>query len=47
MLDLYLKNINTGKFYIYKKNIEEYIKHYKLDSNDLRWEHLYDLCDNE
>lgn len=29
---------------IYKKDIEEYIRQYKIDSNDLSWEHLYNLC---
>ena len=30
-----------------KEDIEEYIKYSELDSNDLRWKHLYDLCDNQ
>lgn len=28
-----------------EEDIEEYIKDNELDSNDLRWKHLYDLCD--
>ena len=46
VLCLYLEDIDTGKFCMYKEDIEKYIENSELDSNDLRWEHLYDLCDN-
>ena len=32
---------------LHKQNIDEYIKDLELDSDDLNWEHLYDLYDND
>lgn len=43
---LWLEDSDTGKFGMYKQNIDEYIKDLELDSDDLYWEPLYDLCDN-
>lgn len=47
VLCFYYENYDTGKKGINKEKIEEYIKEYKLNSNDLSWNHLYDLCDND
>ena len=47
VLGLYYKDYDTGKKYIDKEEIEEYIKEYKLNSNDLSWKHLYDLYDKD
>jgi hypothetical protein len=38
---------DTDKKRIYKYSIEDFIKGAKLDSNDLRWKHLYDLCESD
>ena len=46
VLCFYYQDYDTGKKGIDKEDIEEYIKEYKLNSNDLSWKHLYDLCDN-
>lgn len=46
VLDFYYEDEDTGKKYIDKNLIEEYIESYKLDSIDLDWEHLYNLCEN-
>ena len=45
VLSLYYEDLDTGEEGIDKESIEEYIKDNELDSNDLRWKHLYDLCD--
>lgn len=47
VLGFYYFDEYTGKFRMYKDDIEEYIKDSELDSNDLKWKHLYDLCDND
>ncbi len=44
MLHLYKEDINTGKLCMYTEDIEEYIKDHELNSNHLRWKHLYNLC---
>lgn len=46
-LDLYCEDIDTGKYCMYKEDIDEYINEKGLDSKDLRWKHLYDLCEEE
>ena len=45
VLGFYYFSEDTGKFYMYKEDIEEYIEDNELDSNDLRWKHLYNLCE--
>jgi hypothetical protein len=45
VLGFYYEDYDTGKKCIDKEEIEEYIKYYKLDSNDLSWKHLYELCE--
>ena len=47
MLDFYCEDLDTGKKYIDKNLIEEYIELCELDSNDLDWEHLYELSYND
>jgi hypothetical protein len=47
VLDFYCEDLDTGKKYIDKNLIEEYIESFELDSNDLDWEHLYNLCYND
>lgn len=47
VLHLYYYDCNTGKKGIDKEVIEEYIKEFELNSNDLSWKHLYELCDND
>lgn len=47
VLDFYCEDLDTGKKYIDKNLIEEYIELCELDSNDLDWEHLYNLCYND
>jgi len=47
VLDFYNEDLDTGKKYIDKNLIEEYIELCELDSNDLDWEHLYNLCYND
>ena len=48
VLGFYFMDNDTGKMSsICKEEIEEFIKDFELDSNDLHWEHLYNLCDNE
>lgn len=44
ILGLLWADSSTGEKFIDCKYIEEYIKNYKLDENDLCWEHLYALC---
>ena len=45
VLGFYYFSEDTGKYYMDKEEIEEYIKDNELDSNDLHWKHLYDLCE--
>ena len=48
VLGFYFMDNDTGKMSsICKEQIEEFIKNFQLDSNDLSWEYLYYLCDNE
>ena len=47
VLDFYCEDLDTGKKYIDKNLIEEYIESCELDSNDLDWEHLYELSYND
>lgn len=47
VLDFYCEDLDTGKKYIDKNLIEEYIELCELDSNDLDWEHLYELSYND
>lgn len=44
ILDLYYEDDDTGKKTISIECIKEYIKEFQLNSNDLLWKHLYDLC---
>jgi len=46
VLDLCHEDKNTGKYCIDKKTIDDHIKSYKLDSKELQWEHLYNICDS-
>ncbi|MBT7243707.1 MAG: hypothetical protein HN879_09850, partial [Flavobacteriaceae bacterium] len=47
VLDLWYEDENTGKPCIDKKTIDDHIRYYKLDSKDLEWEHLYDICHSD